>query len=100
MNELAVMNVFDMQESKTVQVRCSTKSKHATAFCALGAVQHVNGPAQRSATAFLREAAAVITGSGEPRMNEDIFIVNDEMGHPYVLKMFKLAIKRAVAADK
>lgn len=50
-------------ESKIEEIdtrKCSTKSKEATAFCALGAVQFVNGPMERSATAFLREAAALL----------------------------------------
>lgn len=80
-------------------VRCSTKAKNATAFCALGAVKRINGPAERRATAFLRQAGLKIVknavGEGS---DQDIFAVNDDMGHEATLKMFTLAIRQAKKA--
>lgn len=85
-------------------VECGTKAKQAEAFCALGAVKRVNGPAERSATAFLREAALHTLQSQGARpedtkgANHHIFSVNDTErfgGHKSVLKMFARAIRQA-----
>ena len=95
---------------------CSTKSKNAEAFCALGAVKRVNGPAEKSATAFLREAAKqilidskmypVVAITEKPK-NEHIFTLNDYVEDSpnsnktlnKVRKMFRLAIKNAKLAE-
>lgn len=85
---------------------CGTKSKQAVAFCALGAVTRINGPAQKSAVAFLREAARTVFNADMickevgPANTQDIFNVNDDMGHKDTLKMFALAIRRAKKAGK
>jgi hypothetical protein len=84
------------------RVACSTKSKNAEAFCALGAVKRVNGPAERAATAYLRQAALRYlqvngTSDDEKPVNKHIFKVNDNKryGHKHVLKVFTNAIRRA-----
>jgi hypothetical protein len=81
-------------------VRCGTKSEHASAFCALGAVKRVNGPAERAAVAFLREAGRKILGdlAHDKDNDQNIFDVNDDMGHKSTLKMFDIAIKAALKA--
>jgi hypothetical protein len=114
-------------ESCAARVPKSGKSK-AIAFCALGAVQFVNGPAEKEATKFLKMAAAIDlrkaaidkkTGQlmglddGDRAQDDegnmipwvyrlddyDIFTVNDEEGdHKRVLGMFSLAIKLAKKA--
>jgi hypothetical protein len=99
--ELAFTAEFDEDDMNIVP--CKTRAKQAMAFCALGAVQFVDGPAERSATAFLREAGKHII-YGEDRSDivaEDhhIFKVNDEMGHKPALKMFSLAIRAAKKAE-
>lgn len=82
-------------------VTCPTTSKQAQAFCALGAVRRINGPQQRAATAYLRQAANVVSGATESRpTNDTIFHVNDTLGHPETLKMFQLAIKAARRDEK
>lgn len=95
-------------------VECDTDSKEAVAFCALGAVNFVNGPAERSATAFLRQAAHRLSNPRElpqsaPSIDEfhdddDIFMVNDDGGskrnHKRVLRMFSMAIASAKKAEK
>lgn len=81
--------------------RCSPKSPHAEAFCALGAVKRVNGPAEKSATAFLQQAAETITGCHRVlRNNNNIFTINDTKGHEATMEMFTRAIKAALAAGK
>jgi hypothetical protein len=84
---------------------CPTKSKHAEAFCALGAVKRVNGPAERAATAFLREAATAMLRKRGAHYDDsqlrDIFEINDsEKGRAYasVMAMFKRAIRQAKLA--
>lgn len=79
---------------------CEVKSKNAEAFCALGAVQFVNGPAQKQAEKFLREAAAVVsrnkkTDPDYQSTNNDIFEVNDLQGFEDTKKMFTIAIRNA-----
>ena len=90
-------------------ITCETKAekKTAEAFCALGAVDFVNGPAQKSAEYFLREAGKVIMAEEggydvpfRPAVNQDIFDVNDDLGLEQTRKMFKLAIKNARKAGK
>ena len=98
-NDLAVKTIYkgtDYEQTKA----CSTKSPNAVAFCALGAVKRVNGPAEKSATAFLRQAAAKFLDEADTPINEDIFTVNDVWGHESTLKMFSLAIKSAKKAGK
>ena len=91
------------------QVVCNTKAgrKTAEAFCALGAVRFVNGPAQKSAEAFLREAGKIIyyeqkalSTPDRAGSDYDIFAVNDNYGLKPTIKMFKLAIKNARKAGK
>lgn len=79
---------------------CSTRSKHARAFCALGAVRRINGPAQKSATAYLREAAKTLLNTTGQASNDLIFHVNDSQGHTETLKMFGLAIRAAKRDEK
>ena len=73
----------------------------AIKFCALGAVQHVDGPGEALATDFLIEAAGKIRidyGSEADDLDNDstdIFEVNDGMGHGETLEMFEEAIKLA-----
>jgi len=94
--------------------RCTTKSKDAVAFCALGAVKRVNGPAEKAAIAFLRAAGLHLRAqlaSGESKVfytpeppytvgDQDIFSINDDYGHEYVLRMFSRAIRQAKKAGK
>lgn len=87
---------------------CKTKAKKAEAFCALGAVKRINGPAERAATAFLRQAASAMQGDFALQSETDIFEINDEgegsgrvavaRSHRRVLRMFDRAIKAAKAA--
>lgn len=108
--ELAVKFVDEGYYEGPVARRCSTSAKEAEAFCALGAVRRVDGPAERSATAFLREAAFTMIPKDQ-REREDyhrnsdscIFEVNDGetdkvKAHRRVLRMFNKAIKAAKAA--
>jgi len=90
-------------DSEGNQHTCSTKAKNAEAFCALGAVRFVNGPAQKSAEGFLREAGKIIGGFEHKERDaddNDIFHVNDSMGLIDTIRMFKLAIKNARKAGK
>jgi len=114
-HDLAVFYKEDLEHSGEVvasacaaRVPKSGKSK-ATAFCALGAVKFVNGPAERAAVKFLATAAAIDRGTvtlnsktgkvipnlGDHPNMDDIFSINDESGHWHVMAMFKLAIKLA-----
>jgi len=79
-------------------------NKRAVAFCALGAVQHVDGPGEDLAIEILESAAReelISLGEIEDDLNnqepdeEMIFSVNDEFGRYYVLSMFRRAIKIA-----
>ncbi len=92
---------------------CNTKADCAIAFCAMGAVKRINGPAERSALAYLREAGLYVANqnakaTGRPidktkkPMNYHIFNINDgrQYGHKQVLKMFARAIRRAKADGK
>jgi hypothetical protein len=97
--DLAIRTDFQGRKSS-----CSTRAKNAEAFCALGAVRRVDGPAQRSATAFLREAALRIQQSygreihTTKAVDDNIFAVNDTSvygGHKTVLRMFTNAIRQA-----
>jgi hypothetical protein len=94
--------VTDERDDDGDYKNCSTKSKYAVAFCALGAVRFVNGPAQKSAEGFLREAGKAITRPDDDDTPEeqDIFDVNDNLGHEKAIQMFKLAIKKAKKAGK
>jgi hypothetical protein len=107
--ELAVS--FDDGDPEKDCVQCSTKAekKTAMAFCALGAVRFVNGPAQKSAEGFLREAGKQIRYEKKYDQKyidnikadeNNIFHVNDWMGFDATIEMFKLAIKNARAAGK
>jgi len=98
-NDLAVKTIYKGTGYEQHRA-CSTKSPNAEAFCALGAVRRVNGPAEKSATAFLRQAAAKLLDETDTPINADIFTVNDEYGHKETLKMFSLAIKAAKKAGK
>lgn len=85
-----------------ILIPCSTKAKNAVAFCALGAVKRINGPAEHEATVFLREAGLYIRYK-RPRRNpktEDILFVNDIKGHKATMKMFHRAILQARKAGK
>ena len=91
------------------KIECSSKAgtRTAEAFCALGAVEFVNGPAQKSAIGYLREAGKVIRVEyggydipSKSTFNGDIFYVNDDLGFEQTRKMFKLAIKNARKAGK
>lgn len=88
------------------KAECGVKSKNAEAFCALGAVRFVNGPAQRSATAFLRRAAYNIRHVADETTNplmlrdDGIFSVNDNEGLAATKKMFRRAIKAAIKEGK
>lgn len=81
--------------------KCSPRSPKAVYFCALGAVRHVDGPAEADAVGILRSTAASILksygakDSSERPCNEDIFMINDEYGYREVKNMFKQAIKAA-----
>lgn len=101
-SELAVMQELDSRENGKLivvdVVACGTKAKNAVAFCALGALQFVNGPAQRKAIGFLREAGKKILGKDEVR-NNSIMSVNDELGHRDTMRMFTLAINAAKKAE-
>ena len=79
---------------------CGVKSKRAVAFCALGAVNRINGPAEKTASVFLREAAfsAMNRPEGYRLTDGDIFAVNDDLGHSATLKMFTSAIQAAKKA--
>jgi len=95
---------YDEGDTENIGHSCDTKAekKTAMAFCALGAVQFVNGPAQKSAEGFLREAGKTISnpdGFGMPT-DDDIFRTNDHMGFEKTIEMFKLAIKNARKAGK
>lgn len=83
---------------------CKVKGKDAQAFCALGAVQFVNGPAQKLAEKYLRNAALetrVKQGDDRDEVSDpetpdsNIFHVNDDLGHKLTIKMFNLAIRTA-----
>jgi hypothetical protein len=91
---------------------CDSKATrhNAEAFCALGCIRFINGPAQKSAEAFLREAGKQIQYGGlgyeqsyidkMKATNGSIFHVNDTLGFKRTIEMFKLAIKKARAAGK
>jgi hypothetical protein len=99
-------NYLAIRKEDGLKIVCSTKSKNAEAFCALGAVKHVNGPAERSAVSYLREAAlrhlqsfGAEKESTTLAKNVHIFDVNDGQGkyrgHKNVMKIFVDAIRRA-----
>jgi hypothetical protein len=112
--ELKPLKTLSAKEVKDLlfssEMECDTKSKDAMAFCALGAVQFVNGRAQKSAEGFLREAAVRLRAilAGEKALeedimradDEDIFHINDELGLKETKRMFRMAIKAAQKAGK
>ena len=107
-SELAVSQEISKVDGQTVVLdteSCETKAKNAVAFCALGAVEFVNGPAQRRAVAFLREAGKKVCITEKEALpddeagNDHIFFINDEVGHRATMRMFTLAIKAAKKAE-
>ena len=67
-------------------------------FCALGAIQHVDGPGEKLAEEFLIQAATEICLEQDQTVSEDqddVFTVNDEIGYDETLDMFERAIKLA-----
>lgn len=87
------------------QELANRRSDKSIAFCALGAVQFVNGPGEKKATVLLRNAALEVLRKEHPNRcpssgNSDIFNVNDYSGdedvaYENVRLMFKKAIKAA-----
>lgn len=79
---------------------CTPRSPEAHAFCALGAVRHVNGPGERKAVDILIEAAkeeltAIYPGYLIFDNENDIFTINDYNGYDAVKSMFRRAIRMA-----
>lgn len=105
--QLAVRPVDDGYGEVTLR-ECSPKNKNATAFCALGAVRHVNGPGEKKALNLLRIAALQIqvkdgeAGRDEKPRNDHVISINDledsKENHRRVLKLFSRAIKLAKRA--
>jgi hypothetical protein len=99
-------------------VGCQKKDKdrsYAVAFCAMGAVRFVNGPAEKSASQFLAMAAAIESKNAVLKGKElvyadgtesyypeedDVTGFNDANSHKDALKMFARAIRMAKAAGK
>jgi len=72
----------------------SPRSKKAVAFCALGAVRHIDGPGEKKAIKFLIEVANGRTGQNY-KDSTSIFEVNDEGEHADTIDMFTQAIRLA-----
>jgi hypothetical protein len=107
-NDLAIKNVEKTEFGDFKGVPCKPKNKHAEAFCALGAVKHVNGPGEKKAVNLLRIAALqmqIAEGDAEPTekpANNHIFSINDadqdKENHRRVLRLFTRAIRLAKKA--
>jgi hypothetical protein len=107
-NDLAIKNVEKDEFGNLTGVSCSPKNKHAEAFCALGAVKHVNGPGEKKALNLLRIAAlqiAVAEGEADPTdkpNNDHVIRINDvdqdKETHRNVLALFRRAIRLAKKA--
>jgi hypothetical protein len=77
---------------------CKPKSPKAVSFCALGAVQRINGPGERAAVTILAAAAAKWLKSRKKKTygdTDDIFEVNDTYGQKAAIQMFDRAIRLA-----
>ena len=80
---------------------CSPRNPKAHAFCALGAVRHINGPGEIKAVKILRQAARleILARNSDAKKfgygDSPIFTVNDKIGFAAVKSMFRRAIKLA-----